>query len=144
MNKVLLNRQGRLLPHQQGLTLVETVVSILIFIVALSSIAPLFLSYTVSAFNNKLQTGAIAISQELMDELRQVDTSTLPSSGTHTQLPSTESIATVSYLGRDYNPRIIYCENTTFCDDNSRHIKVQVAYNGQTIYEAETIYTQFD
>ena len=131
---------------QQGLTLVEAVVAMLMFLVALGGIAPLFMSYTFNAFNNKLQTGAIAISQELLDELREYDISELPNSGTATQLPlpSTESIATISYLGRDYNPRIIYCQNATFCDANSRHIKVEVDYDGATIYETETIYTDFE
>ena len=129
--------------REQGLTLIEAVVSLLMFLVALGGIVPLFMTYTVSAFNNKIQTGAIAISQELLDQLRQVDVTDLPLSGAKTELPSGDPIPN-EYLGREYNPRIIYCENDTFCDSNSRHIKVEVNYNGNTIYEAETIYTRLE
>lgn len=129
---------------EQGLTLVESVVSLLIFFVALAGIVPIFLNSALATINNEKKTAAVAISGQILDELRQFDTADLPSSNTVTSLPSGTSIANVSYMGKTYNPTITYCQNTTYCDANSRHIKIQVSHNGQSIYEAETVFTRLE
>ena len=129
---------------QQGLTLVETLAAMMVFLVALGGIVPLFMTYTASSIRNEVSTGAIAVSQEIMDELRQADASTLPESGTTTELPSTESIATVTHLGIEYNPTISYCEDHIYCDENSRHIKIRVRQNGEPVYEIENVYTKLE
>lgn len=119
----------------KGLTLVEALVSLLIFFVAAASIVPVFLNYTISTINNERRTGGIAVAQQVLDGLRQVDTTTLQATGTDT-------LADVSYLGKTYTPIVTYCQNAAFCaNPDSRHITLQVFHNGNQIYQAETVFT---
>lgn len=135
---------------EKGLTLVEAVVSILIFFVALGGIVPISLNYSLAAIRNEQKTGAIAISQQILDELRQVDASTLPDGNTTaTTLPpgtSGESLVHVPFMGKEYSSQITYCQtaSASYCDANSRHIKIEVFRDGQSIYEVETVYTKFE
>lgn len=122
---------------ERGLTLVESVVSLLIFFVALAGIVPLFLNYTISTINNEKRTAGIAVTQQVLDELRQEDASSLPQNGTQT-------LAQVTHLGKQYTPKVTYCQNSTYCDANSRHIKVEVDQDGSSIYETETVFTKFE
>lgn len=124
---------------ERGLTLVESVVSLLIFFVALAGIVPIFLNYTISTINNEKRTAAIAVSQQVLDGLRQSDIETLPESGTVT-------LANVPYMGKTYTPTVTYCQNQTYCDveKKSRHIILQVSHNGNPVYEAETVFTKFE
>ena len=122
---------------ESGLTLVESVVSLLIFFIALAGIVPLFLNYTISTINNEKRTAGIAVSQQVLDELRQSDAASLPQNGTQT-------LAQVTHLGKQYTPKITYCQDATYCDANSRHIKIEVDQDGRSIYEAETVFTKFE
>ncbi|MGR3273747.1 type IV pilus modification PilV family protein [Acaryochloris marina NIES-2412] len=119
----------------KGLTLVEALVSLLIFFVAAASIVPVFLNYTVSTINNERRTGGIAVAQQVLDGLRQLDTTTLQATGSDT-------LTDVSYLGKTYTPIVTYCQNPAFCTNpDSRHITLQVFHNGDEIYQAETVFT---
>ncbi|KAI9135009.1 prepilin-type N-terminal cleavage/methylation domain-containing protein [Acaryochloris sp. CCMEE 5410] len=146
----LLGHVQSLRHREQGLTLVEAVVSILIFFIAIGGIVPISLNYSLAAIRNEQKTGAIAISQQIMDELRQVDASTLPDGNTtETTLPtgtSGASLADVSFMGKSYSSQITYCQTSSasYCDANSRHIKIEVFRDGQSIYEVETVYTKFE
>lgn len=123
---------------EQGLTLVESVVSLLIFFVALAGIVPVFLNYTISTINNEKRTAAIAVSQQVLDGLRRVDVATLPDTST----PIT--LSNVNYMGKTYTPTVTYCQNEQYCDTNSRHILLQVSHNGNQVYQAETVFTKFE
>ncbi len=126
---------------ERGLTLVESVVSLLIFFVALAGIVPIFLNYTISTINNERRTAGIAISQQVLDEIRQSNIAQLPAANGTT---TTETKPSVSHLGKDYTPRVTYCQDASYCDATSRHIKIEVLQNGQSVYEAETVFTKFD
>ncbi|WP_299406842.1 type II secretion system protein [Acaryochloris sp. IP29b_bin.148] len=149
-SKIYNHLLGRVQPKkksEQGLTLVEAVVSILIFFIALAGIVPISLNYSLAAIRNEQRTGAIAMSQQILDELRQVDASTLPDGNTTlTTLPSGESLTDVPLMGKEYSSQITYCQTSSasYCDANSRHIKIEVLRDGQSIYEVETVYTKFE
>lgn len=124
---------------EQGLTLVEAVVSLLIFFVALAGIVPVFLNYTISTINNERRTAAIAVSEQVLDGLRRIDVTTLPD---NSSTPVT--LSEIDYMGKTYTPTVTYCQNPEFCGDFSRHITLQVSHNGNEIYQAETVFTQFE
>ncbi|NJK41160.1 MAG: type II secretion system protein [Acaryochloridaceae cyanobacterium SU_2_1] len=130
-------KPNRLPSNEQGLTLVESVVSLLIFFIAMAGIIPIFLNYSLATINNEKRTAAIALTGQVLDGLRQTDTDTLPSSGTVTMTP-------ITYMGKTYTPTITYCQTTTYCDANSRHVKVQIAHNNQSVYETETVFNKFE
>ncbi len=145
----------------QGLSLVEALVGMTIFLIALGFMIPLLANNQLDVINREIDTGAISVSQRILDELRQSldelpaeDWATkLPLSGTKTKLPlpypDGTDISSITELGKKYSANIIYCEvvspatTNLNCDANTRQIKLQVNYNGQTIYTVETVYTKF-
>lgn len=135
MNKIFAGKE-------RGLTLVEALVAMTIFLIALGLIVPLLANNQINTINKEIDMGAVSVSQRILDEVRQTDVATLPSSGTMTTLPSGTNISSITEIGKTYSARIIYCETTTNCSPNVREIEVQVNYNGQTIYTVKTIYTR--
>lgn len=128
----------------QGLSLVEALVGMTIFLIALAFMIPLLANNQINVIKNEIDTGAISVSQKILDELRQTDVSTLPLSGTLTTLPSGTNISSIPEIGKNYSAKIIYCESNINCNTTAREIEVQVSYNAQTIYKVKTIYTKFE
>lgn len=144
-----------------GLTLAEALVGMTIFLITLAFMIPLLANNQLNTINREIETGAISASQRILDEFRQsLDdlpanewATKLPLSGTETKLPlpypSGTDISSITELGKKYSAKIIYCEfvspatTNPNCDANTRQIKLQVNYNGQTIYTVETVYTRF-
>lgn len=145
----------RLKPKQNdGFTLVETIVGIVIFLVASTAILPVFMTYKLSTIRNDNRMGAVAVAQQVMDTLRRTDVTTLRNPnintlGTSTSLPAAAggaSLNSLSYKGKNYSATITYCETASYCDTNSKHIKVKVYPEGNTandpIFELETVYAR--
>ncbi len=130
---------------QQGLTLAEAILATLFFGVAVAVVLPGFMNFQTSTLRNEGELGAVAISQQILDQIRRADVTTLPSSGTSTTLPSGASIAVYSYLGKQYSAVISYCEQTPQdCDAKTRQIQVKVSLYGKPVYTAETLFTKFE
>lgn len=121
---------------EQGLTLVETLVSLVIFLIILGFMIPMFANQRLNSLEREIETGAVAVSQQVMDELRQADISNLPSD------PAVPVTRVITELGKSYSVTITYCQITAFCSSEARHIRVQVNHHGQTVYEVETVYTR--
>jgi type II secretory pathway pseudopilin PulG len=151
--------------HIKGFTLVEALVGLIMFEVALAGLIPLIMISRTMALQSDSRIGAIAVAQQVMDSLRQVDVTCIPSSGTEiTKLPDRscpttpastgDSIASLPYKGKIYSATVTYCETATYCDTTTRHIKVKVYQDGNTadvpartadanpIYQLETIYAR--
>lgn len=126
----------------QGFTLIETIVSLVIFLTILGFMVPMFANQRLNTLQREIEMGAVAISQEIMDELRRVDISTLPSTGSTTTLPSGLSTTSVDRSNKGYSATIFYCENATYCGSEARHIRVQVRHHGQTVHQVETVYSR--
>lgn len=137
-----------------GITLVETLVSLLIFLAVVAGVIPIYTTYRLQTLRNPVQIGAIAVSQQIMDELRQQPINTLPSSGvSDITSPGGTALTNKSAYNKKFNAKIFFCEasKTRFCDPNSRYIRVEVFQafdNGSVsttpIYEVSTIYTKFE
>jgi type II secretory pathway pseudopilin PulG len=120
----------------QGFTLFETAIALIIFFIIIGIMISFFTDQRLNIINNEIKTGAVTFSQEILDELRQKDITTLPSSGS--------AIRTKTLIGKDYSATITYCGTgtTAYCSASARHIKVQVNYGNQEVYSVETIYTR--
>jgi Tfp pilus assembly protein PilV len=140
---------------EAGLSLVETLVALLIFLAVLAGVVPVYLNYQLKALQNPVRTGAVAVSQKVLDEIRQVsDVATLPTGGTiEDRTPQGTSLDNLSAYDKSYSAKIIYCEAAyaSLCDNKSRHVHVRVYQkfgNGTTstqpVYEVSTLYTKFD
>lgn len=142
----------KLCPSEQGVTLIETLAALVIFLIILGFMIPIFTNQRLKTIQNEIQTGAVAVSQQILDLLRQSDIATLPNSGATTTLPVGTSLpngstttTSIPQMGKTYSASIIYCPDAPtdiYCNSNARRIKVQVNYNGQTVYTVETVYTR--
>jgi prepilin-type N-terminal cleavage/methylation domain-containing protein len=129
----------------QGFTLLEVMVSLIILLAIVGGVMPVFLSYHLSTINNDIKTGAIALSQQILDELRQEkNVDAWATTGTVTTTPGGTAIGSMSHSGKTYNAQITYCANTTFCNDTTRQVVLEIRHNNRTIYTVETIYTKLD
>jgi type II secretory pathway pseudopilin PulG len=138
----------------KGFSLVEAVVGMVMFAAAAAGLVPLIMVSRAFSLQSDSRIGAIAVSQQIMDSLRQIDVVTLPTTGTATTLPSGDSIASLPYKGKTYSATITYCETSTYCDSETRHLKVKVYQDGDTaatptrasdakpVYQLETIYAR--
>ena len=130
---------------ESGFSLLEAMVSLLVLLAMMAGILPVFMSWRLSTIQNSIKTGAISISQEILDELRQdPNVSGWDSSGSQTKMPSGESIASIEYEGRTFNASLTYCSNSQFCSTSTRQITLDVSHNNETIYSIETVYTEFE
>jgi type II secretory pathway pseudopilin PulG len=130
--------------REGGLSLVEAMVALIIFGGVLSAMMPLFVTYSITTVKNDLKIGGMAVSQRVMDELRQAKIKELPSAGKKTELPSGTSTTSMEYKGAIYRVEIEYCNPNTNCDENTRQIKVSAFHGSNTnpVFQLETVYTQ--
>ena len=130
----------------EGFSLIESVVALLIFVITFSLAAPLFVAQQKSNITNSARTGAVSLSQQVLDNLRLETTLTLGETNENS----------VTSQGKQYNynqfictakPSIntdssVSCNTTVDASNPMRYILLQVEYNEETIYTVETIYTE--
>jgi prepilin-type N-terminal cleavage/methylation domain-containing protein len=122
---------------ERGLTLVETLVALALVGVAIGAILPAFTTQLGSNTRNEVRSEAVAAAEILLEELRGVDLGTLPTSG--------QSAPRLVQVGqRTYDVTVFYCETAAYCDPYSRHLRVEVQANGRKVFDAESVYTQFN
>jgi type II secretory pathway pseudopilin PulG len=127
-----------------GITLVEALISAVMFSLAAFVVVPTFTQFQLQAATNEDRSAAVAVSQQVLDAVRRADTATLPSSGSVTTLPDGTSTSSLNYRGESFKATITYCQTSSLCNANSRQVIVQVAQNGRTIYTVETLFTKFE
>ncbi len=120
--------------NQQGFTLVEVLVAMTLFAIVSALMAPAFLLQLKTNIAAEDRNGAIAVAQQVLDDIRTSDPSTLPSTG------STTSSITTQH--RSYATTTTYCSTSSFCTARTRHIKLEIKYRGKTVYWLETVFTK--
>ena len=135
-----------------GLTLLETVVSMPIFLAVLAGVVPVYMVYKLQTLNNPVRTGAVVGSQQILEQIRQINAvDTLPSTGTFNQMPTpiSSSLNNLDAYGKTYSAQISYCEKATFCNTTSRYIRVAVfqqfgngSLSSAPVYEVSTVFTK--
>ncbi|MBL7661613.1 type II secretion system protein [bacterium] len=119
--------------NSSGFTLIETMIALSLFgfvIVPIMQSAVQYLRYNTEA---EWRTEALQVAQRKLEELREVDPTTLPSSGSQT--------SSMTAGTRSYSVVTAYCNNSSYCTTNSRHIKVTVSYKSKARASMETVYT---
>jgi type II secretory pathway pseudopilin PulG len=114
----------------------EVLMSMVLLGIVGSGIAPGLLLNFKAITRNELRSEAIAAAQEVLDDLRTQDPTTLPNS----QVEEEDSI---TINNRDFLVTTIYCLDENICaSGRSRHITLEVEYKNEEIYEIETVFTQ--
>lgn len=126
-----MKRSGR----DSGFTLTEALLAVSIMGIVLAAILPTFLTYSDANTLSEERSGAVAAAQQTMESWRQVDPTTMPSSGT-------APVEVVSIGGRDYEVLVRFCSDPGLCDVDTRHILLEVRYGGRLTYTLETVYTR--
>ncbi|WP_107671121.1 hypothetical protein [Cyanothece sp. BG0011] len=130
-----------------GVGLLENVISLVIVTTILSVMIPIFFAEKEQKLNQKILTGAIALSKENLDDLRRQRI---------LNLPLGESTSQEDNLGYSYDlkqyictqePIInedesVTCETTVDIERNLRHVLLKIKKNGKEIYTVQTAFTR--
>ena len=120
---------------ESGFSLLEALVSLVIFSVGALSIMDSFATHL--AFNNRseVRSSAILAAQQVLDALRVQDPATFPSSG------SEEEEITIG--PRTFTVEVTYCADPSYCiSETIRHLRVNAKLHGKTEYSVDTIFSQ--
>ena len=120
---------------EKGFSLVEAVVAMGILAIVLLGIVPTVQVLMNANTISEQRSNAVAAAQEVIEALRQQSPSSLPTSGT-------SATQTVSVGTRDYEVIAHYCTKTQYCNDDMRHVVLEVNYAGRNVYIVETVYTR--
>lgn len=120
---------------RSGFTLLETLLALSLLAITVAVVAPAFVGNLAVNTRQEWRLQASAVAQEVLDGVRRVPTGALPTSGTG------DPIA-VSVGGRTYQAVLTYCARAAWCDDASRHVRVQVFLDQAPVFEAETVFTE--
>ncbi len=118
----------------QGLSIVEVIVAMAILAIVMAGVLPGFIGNLQVNSRTELRGTAISIAQEELERLRQEDLLN--------PTPAFPRQRNVSVDGRTFLVVSRLCVNTAYCSGASRHVQVQVSYQGSQVYAAETIYTR--
>ncbi|MGY2892448.1 type II secretion system protein [Deinococcus sp. UYEF24] len=129
--------------REQGMTLIEVLVALGIFLVVLGAMIPALLS-NASANNRSEQiSSAMRVATNTLENYRvQLNNANIPSTGS--------VVSTVVAQGQTYTVTSVFCPtdvpSTMICAPNSngRFIRVIVSLAGTNIYTAETFFTQLN
>jgi len=124
---------GAIKVSQRGVSIMESLVSMSIFMIVTMGIAGGSSSFMKFNTLSEQKSGAVAATQQAFDKLRFQDPSTLPTSGTIS--------TSVLVGGRNYDVRVSYCENSLYCASFSqRHLTARAYYRNSKMYQVETVY----
>lgn len=120
----------------RGFSLLELLVSLLIFEVVLAGSMSEVMQYIKTSRDNQLRTEAAGAAQFVLDELRSADPSSLPVGGSG--VSQTVSVGEHTF---EVAPR--YCVNEALCSSPSiRQIRITVSRGNKVWYQVDTVYAQ--
>ena len=119
-----------------GFTLLETLVALSIFAFVSAGVATSFISNLRLNKQAELRGGAIMVAQQVLDELRSQDPTTLLSTGS-------DASRSVAVGNKTFTVDVSYCNPSTYCTSTSiRAIHVAVYYKGVSQYAVDTVFSQ--
>ena len=142
MNKVLSRKRHFSHRFDRGFTMLEATIAVFLLALLLGTTTSGFSRLSLANRRNQLRGDAVAAGRQVIDSLRLVDVTTMPSGDT-----SDSQVVTVD--GRDFDVTVTYCPmGTDLCGaETRRHIRVQVAdplEDNRVFYSTETVFTALD
>lgn len=123
--------------NEKGTTLIEALVAMLVLALAATAILPAFVTQMDASNMSEERTTAVAASQQVLEALRLVDPTTLPSSGSSAPQMVVVGPHAFSVVTR-------YCVTATYCNATARHVVAEVYLDGVKVYDAETVFTKLE
>jgi prepilin-type N-terminal cleavage/methylation domain-containing protein len=126
----------------RGFTLIEVIFSLgLIAIIALSTFSS-YQFFIRSNTENEIRTGAMQAAQQVLDSIRAESINSLPGSSTATAQETPPRTITIAGRARPYSVAVTYCGIRALCTaPTTRHIKVEVSFDGRKRYETESVFS---
>jgi len=119
----------------KGFTLIEALMAVAILGIALVGVLPSFITLLDANTLSEERSDAVAVAQLVREDLRRTEPSTLPSSGV-------SAVQLITVGDKEFEALTRYCVRSEYCGSASRHIVVEIAYAGTTVYQIETVYTK--
>lgn len=120
---------------ERGFTLLEALIALAILGIALAGLVPTFQAFLDANSVSEQRSNAVAAAQQVMETLRRVDPSTLPSSGT-------SDVQAVTVGQHEYEVVTKFCVESSYCSSAARDIVLEVSFAGKTIYTVESVFTR--
>ena len=120
--------------QRSGMTLVESLVSAAILLIVMASVMPAFISNLQINSDSEISADAVVAGRYVLEGYRAANTRDIPSTGSQED--------TVTVRERAYTVTSYFCERNEFCTGESRHIRLEVAFEEEVEYETETVYTR--
>lgn len=120
---------------RSGFSLVEAIVALAFLAVVLSALVPAFAVNMQTNSVNEIRTGAIAVAQQEVDNLRALD-----------PWPASPIVRNVTTGNGTFQSRLTYqpyCNGGT-CYAGARDVIVEVSHNGRLYYRVQTVFTALD
>jgi type II secretory pathway pseudopilin PulG len=124
--------------NRQGLSIVEALIAIAIVGIALAALAPVFTSFSTTNRESERRGAAVAVSQQILDAMRQQRFSQWPING---------EVRTIQTSLGEFEVEYQYCTGEPpdcFSSPNTRQVRLIIRHNERIVYEVETVYTRFD
>jgi type II secretory pathway pseudopilin PulG len=135
ISKYKKNKRGS---ADQGFGILEASIALTTLGITLAYAMPLFLYSRMNNVKSEVRTGAMMVAQRALDDVRGTPFAAIPA------ITSTVSATTdVNALGRNYTAMKFHCRAADPCSTNYKTLRVQINYNGSTIYEMDAGFTDF-
>lgn len=121
--------------NERGFSLIEVMLAVALVGTVILGILPAFVVCKDTNTRNELRFGAAAAAQSVMEAHRRVDPATLPTSGS-------SPLQVINVGARDYEVVTQYCVETALCDQQTRHLVIEVGFGTDTILTVETVFTK--
>ena len=122
--------------NDQAFSMLEVLVALTILAIVIGAYLSSLRYQTRLNYQNEVRSAAMQAAQQVLDELRTKDPTTMPSSGT-------DGPRTIDIENRTFTVVVSYCEQSAFCPTNDvRHLTVHSDYKNERRYSVQTIYTK--
>ncbi len=122
--------------RSKGFTVLEVLVALALLAVVIASASSSLVTHQSYNHDGEVRSEAAIAAQTVLDEIRQLDIKTLPTSGFEN--PRIKTLNS----NRPYSVVVTYCANLTLCSSNTvRHLSVEVKHRDKVVYNTETVFT---